>query len=232
MPGLKRSLNDATIEVRSLGAAPAAAIKRRMWSYPEITSHSVMVLTPDRLYLAPLGSDPKPEKLEAIADGGDVEALLGSLATTIDLVGVNRVNLDLESNSLVVEYMGRGLGNSRAVLTFATPEAADACFTRTWRRLGNGMKLNDAQRDKVVLARAPLMLLFVTLFATAALAIVLSVFEDFASARAAREAGVAADGPLGQTLEIPKTPLEGLIGWMNWKVVCGIGGTIAAASQV
>ena len=232
MPGLKRKLNDTTIEVRALGPAPTAAVKRRLWSQPDVTSHSLVVLTSDRIYLAPIGSDPKPERLESIKAGGDVDAILGSLATTIDLVGVRRVKLDLETNSLIVEYVGRGLGTSGATIVFATHEAADACFTKMWRRLGDGMKLNDYQRDKWALARAPLMVLAASLLATAALAIVLSVFEDFASARAASQAGVTADGPLGGPVDIPKTPLEGLIGWMNWKVICGIGGTIAAASQV
>jgi hypothetical protein len=235
MPALKPSLKDDTIEVRPLGAAVTPApvgVKRRLWTQTEVTSHSLVVLTPDRLYLAPLGGEPRPETVESIQSGGDVEASLGPLTTTIDLVGVRRVNLDLLTNSLVVEYVGRGLGTSRVTLTFATHESADACFTKLWRRLGEGMKLNDYQRDKWELARAPLMVLVASLLATAALAIVLSVFEDFASARAAAQAGVTANGPLGSPAEIPKTPLEGLIGWMNWKWVCGIGGTIAAASQV
>src|SRR5262249_7968004 len=121
---------------------------------------------------------------------------------------------------------------SRATITFATAEAADACFTKLWRRIGDGLQLNDADRDPWQLARGPLVLLLGALVATAALALVLSVFEDFESARAASKAGITAPGPLGEPVEIPKTPLELLIGWMNWKVVCAIGGIVAAASQV
>jgi len=215
-----------------LGAVTQAT-KRRVWACPELSSHSLLVLTADRLYLAPAAAEPKPETLATIQSGGDLEQLLGPLAITIDLVSVRRVKLDLLSNSLVVEYLGRGHETSRAVITFASHEAADACFTKLWRRLGDGMRLGD-QTDKWALARGPLVLLLASLVATAALALVLSVFEDFESARVASKAGAAsATGPLGQPVEaIPKTPLEALIGWMNWKVICAIGGIVAAASQV
>lgn len=237
MPALKRSVNDTTIEVRALGAttpsAPvASARKRRIWAHPELTSHSLMVLTPDQVYLSPLSGDPKSETLAAIAGGGDLDSILGSLATTIELASVTRVRLDLQNNALIIEYMGRGLGSSGITISFSTPEAADACFSKLWRRLGDGLKLDEYQRDKWSLARAPLMLLLGSLAATAALALILSVFEDFASARAASKAGVTAVGPFGEPVEIPKTPLEALIGWMNWKVVCAVGGVVAAVSQV
>jgi hypothetical protein len=232
MPALKSSLND-TVEVHAPLAAPPALGKRRLWSQPELTSHSLLVLTPDHVYLAAIGSDPKAETLAAITAGADIEKHLGPLATTIDLTGVCRVKLDLLTNSLNVDYNSREYSTGRATLTFATPEAADACFTKMWRRLGNGMKLNDYQRDKVQLARAPLMVLFFSLVITAALALLISVFEDFSTARAGAEAGEVAVGPLGERVDtIPKTPLEGLIGWLNWKVVCAIGGAVAAASQV
>jgi hypothetical protein len=232
MPALKSHEND-TVEVHALGAAQAAGIKRRIWAQPEITSHSLLVLTPERMYLAPAGSDPRPETVTAITSGGDVDQLLGPLATSIGLVEVQKVKLDLLTNSLLIDYTGRGYSMSRVTATFATPEAADACFTKTWRRLGDGMKLNDGQRDKAELARGPLVLLFASLLVTAALALVISVFEDFSTARTAAQEGAVAVGPLGETVDtIPKTPLEGLIGWMDWRVICAVGGIVAAASQV
>jgi hypothetical protein len=231
MPGVKNLQND-TVEVRALGPVSAPASKRRIWLHPEVSSHSLAVLTTDRLYLAPLGGDPRPETIAAITAGRDMEDLLGPLTTSIDLIGVKRVKLDLLTNSLVVDHVGR-YSTSRATVTFATAEAADACFTKTWRRLGEGMKLNDYQRDKAALARAPLTLLVLSLVLTAALALVISVFEDFGSAREAAESGAVATGPLGERVDaIPKTPLEELIGWMDWRVICAIGGSIAAASQV
>src|SRR5262245_23651849 len=236
MPALKcsqKSSQNDTVEVRALGPVPTAPSKRRMWSRPDVTSHSLVVLTPDRLYLSSTGSDPKAETLAAITVGGDIDDLLGPLATTIDLTGVRNVKLDLLTNSLNVDYIGRGYTTRRATLTFSTPEAADACFTKLWRRLGDGMKLSDYQRDKWQLARPPLTVLFASLVITAALALVISVFEDFGTAREAAESGAVAVGPLGESVDsIPKTPLEGLIGWMDWRVVCALGGIVAAASQI
>ena len=78
MPALKTQQND-TVEVRALGTPLPAPSKRRIWAQPEVASHSLVVLTSDRLYLAPLGSDPRPETVAAITAGGDVEVLLGPL---------------------------------------------------------------------------------------------------------------------------------------------------------
>ena len=136
MPGLKSGLNNTTIEVRSLGAARPAVTKRRSWVHPELVSHSLVVLTLERLYLAPMVGDPKPETLAAVDAGGDLDAILGPLATTIDLVAVRRIKLDLMTNSLIIEYLGRGHETSRATITFTTPEAAAACFTKMWPRTG------------------------------------------------------------------------------------------------
>ena len=153
MPALNSPLND-TVEVHALGVAPPS--KRRIWSEPELTSHSLLVLTPERLYLASLGSDPRPETIASISAGGDVDELLGPLATTVDLEGVHRVNLDLLNNSLAVDYFGRENTTRRATVTFSDHETADACFTKLWRRLGDGMKLNDYQRDKARAGTSPL----------------------------------------------------------------------------
>jgi hypothetical protein len=192
----------------------------------------LLVLTAERIYLAPVGGEARPEMLASISSGGDLDAILGPLAIVIDLVTVSRMTIDLVENTLAIEYLSRGHETRRATVTFATAEAADACFTKMWRRAGAGLKLRGGQHDSWQLARAPLMMLFVTLIATGALALVLSVFEDFATARSANQAGVTATGPLNEPVEIPKTPLEALIGWMNWKVVCALGGIVAAASQV
>ena len=231
MPALKSPLND-TVEVRALDAPPPPPQppKRRLWSQPELTSHSLAVLTPERLYLAPLGCDPRPETLEAITAGEDVEELLGPLATIIELAGVCRVKLDLLTNSLNVDYLGREHSTGRVTLSFATSEAADTCFTRLWRRIGNGLKLSEYQTDKVQLARAPLAVLFVTLLVTAMLTLLISVAEDTGAARQAAQTSAALAGERVQVM--PKSPLEGLVGWMNWKVVCALGGAVAAASQV
>lgn len=184
--------------------------RRRTWAHPELASHSLLVLTFERLHLAPLAGPPKPEVVAAVEAGADLDAVLGPLAVVIDLVAVRRLHLDLDANTIVVEYAGAGLGTSRVRVTFATPEAADACFTKVWRRLGDGLRLTPHRPGGWALARGPLILLAGALLVTAAVVSVLSVVEDTASGR----------GP------------GVLPAWLGWKTVCGLGGAAAAASQV
>ena len=232
MPGPKVGSSTTTVTEGPLAAASAARRRRRTWVHPDLTSHSLLVLTFEQVYLTPNAGDAKPGVVAAVEAGADLEQLLGPLAVVIDLVAVRRLRLDLQTNSLFIEYAGGGMGTSRQRVTFATSEAADACFTKLWRRLGTGLKLRDFQRNKWELARLPLAVLAGALLVTAALVLVLNVFEDFALARAATRAGATAVGPLGEPVMIPKTPLEALVGWMSWQAVCAAGGTVAAVSQV
>jgi len=195
-------VNASTLETTLPGAT-----RRRVWAYPEAKSHSLVVLTFDQLLAAPLAGPPKPEVVSAVESGGDLDELLGSLAVAVDLVAVRHVRLDLLTNSLAVEYAYRGLGTRRLTVTFATPEAADACFTKMWRRLGDGHKLQPYSRDAWTAARAPLALLAGALLGTAALVFLLSVSEDTAAGRSR-------------------------FGWLHWQTVCAIGGAVAAGAQV
>lgn len=193
-------------------------VKRRVWSYPELRSHSVMVLTLRRLHLAPLAGVPKPEALAAIDKGIDLEKILGPLTTVVDLDTVRRVKLDLLTNSIVIDYAAGGHAGVRATVVFKNADDADACFSKLWRRLGETFVLTPYKRPSWTLARTPLTLLFGVLVATAVLVFGLSVAEDAATARAAE--GVA------------KTALDATLGWLDWKVVCGVGGVLAAGLQV
>jgi hypothetical protein len=205
--------------------------RRRVWAHPDVKSHSVVVLTHERLHLAPLAGPPKPDLLVAAAYD-DLDEVLGPLAIVVDLAAVRRVRLHLPTNTLFVEYVKDGIRTSRASVTFESAEVADAVFTKLWRRLGDGFKAANGRRDFWALARGPLGLLFGALLATAALVILLSVFEDFASARAAVRNAPPPPDQLGVSTNIPKTPIEGLLGWMDWRWICGLGGCAAAASQV
>lgn len=210
---------DTTLDTKIPGST-----RRRVWAHPDVTSHSLAVLTFSRLYLAPLAGAPKAELLAAIENGGDLEKLLGPLAVVVELISVSRLKLDLLSNALVVEYVSGGLGTSRLRVVFATPEAADLCFTKFWRRLGDGYTLQPYKRDAWALARAPLAILAAALVTTAVLVFVLSTFEDMATARAAQ----IADGQRPSA----RTPLEWLLGGLDWRAVCAVGGLAAGLSQV
>lgn len=208
-------LNPSAIE-----SALAGPSRRRVWAHPNVQSHSLVVLTHEVLHVAPLAGTPKAEVVSLAVEGGDLDELLGPYAVAVEVASVQRVRLDLVTNSLVVDYAkGGGMDTSRLTVTFATPEAADACFTKLWRRAGTGLQLRPYRRDAWVAARAPLALLAAALVTAAALALTLSVFEDMASARGA--ARVPA-----------RSALEALLGWMDWRWVCGAGGIVAAVAQV
>lgn len=199
--------------------------RRRVWKYPELKSHSLLVLSLDRMHVAPLAGPPKPDTLAAVEAGADLDEVLGPLATVVDLATVRRAKLDLLANALVVEYGGRG----RLTVVFATPEAADVCFTKLWRRLGEECQLVPHARDWWALARTPLTVLALVLLVTAALALGLNLFEDAAARGSVSVAGAA--GP-GTHAPLPRGPLDAVAGWLDWRVVCGLGGAAAAAVQV
>lgn len=223
MPGLKPD---------PLETATHAPLRRRVWRHPDLKSHSLLVLTLDQMHLAPLAGDPKPETVAAVENGANLDLLFGPLATVIDLNAVRRAKLDLHTNSLKLESVGYGAGTRWQTITFATPEAADACFTKVWRRLGNAFEVLPHHKDTWAVVRAPVLALAAVLLATAALALVLSVFDDFAAARAAGAASTPGLGNLGTRTTVPKSPLEALIGWMSWQAVCVVGGMLAAGTQV
>lgn len=222
MPGLNSIPLDTTLPGHT---------RRRIWSHPEIVTHSVLVLSFDRLYLTPLVGDPKPEFLAAIEVGADLDGLLGPLAVDLDLAAIQQLSLDLLTNSLTVDYTGSGLGKSKVRIAFATPEAADACFTKIWRRLGGDFRLAPYQRDTWQTVRAPLLLLAVVLLATAAIAGLLSLHEDRTLMRLPAHVTAGMHDAAARTLP-PRSTVESMLDVLNWRVICGLGGAAAAVSQV
>lgn len=220
------------LNVAPPGTALHAQVRRRVWACPELKSHSLLVLTLDQIRLAPLTGAPKPETVAAIEAGADLDELLGPLATGVILANVRWVRLDLLTNSLAIEYLGARKGRSFVRVVFATPEAADACFTKVWRRLGDGSELLPYKRDTWALARGPVAALVAVLAATLVLAVVLSIIDDLGPARARAAVSVPPAGELGTPVEVPQSPLAAALDWFNWKVVCGIGGAAAAVTQV
>jgi hypothetical protein len=205
--------------------------RRRTWSHPELTTHSVLVLTFDRLYLAPQTGTPKSEYLEAIESGTDLDDMMGPLAVVLDLANIRQLSFDLLTNSLIVEYAGSGLGKSSVRIGFATPEAADACFTKIWRRLGEGFRLTPYQRDTWPTIRAPLLLLAAVLLATAVIAGLLSLHEDRTLVRLpTRGAPGMVDAAFHA--ESVRSTWDSMLDVVNWKVICGLGGAAAAVAQV
>jgi hypothetical protein len=183
--------------------------RRRVWSAPEVTSHSIVVLTLPRLYLTPLIGPPRPDLLAAIETAPVVEAALGPLATSIDLAAVRRVKLDLPTNTLVIEHHSANSKHVQTLLTFATSELADTVFTKLWRRLGVQFELHTNTSDAWDVARVPLVFMAAVLVFTGLFAIGLNALAD----------SVPASSSLVRLLP-------------NWRMVCGVGGGLVAAAQV
>ena len=94
------------------------------------------------------------------------------------LATVRRVKLDLLTNTLTLEYVSGRQNTSRVAMVFATPEAADAAFTKVWRRLGKSFELAPHKPDPWAVARVPVAFMAGILVATAAVALVLGGAED------------------------------------------------------
>lgn len=216
----------ATRRPATLQTALLDCTRRRIWTVPELRSHSLLILSPDRLCVTPLEADATEEAIAGAASGVSLDSVLGEHATRVELADVRRVKLDLLANAMTLEYDADGQPRVLTV-TFATPDAADACFTKVWRRLGTACELLPYRRSRWSLAHTPLLLLGATLAVTAALALAASVSDDFTRARAAMQ--TQAGDPAGPAA---RSPLEALIGWMDWRAVCGVGGAVMAGLQV
>ncbi len=205
--------------------------RRRVWAAPVLRSHGLLVLSADRMVLSADHGPPRPEVKAAAESGADLDDLLGPLATTVAFRAVRRATLDLVRNTVAVGYAGPA-GPAKVTVVFAGPDAADACFTKLWRRLGQDFSLLPYRRDAWALAAAPLGLLAAVLLLTAALAVAVSTFDEHAPDRPAGAVSIPAAGGLGSPGDGPTSALERWLGWMDWRVVCGLGGAAAAATQV
>jgi hypothetical protein len=197
-------------------AIPAAeplasgSVRRRIWSAPSIRSHSLAVLTASQLHLAPRAGTVKPETIQAIQTGADLEELLGPLTTVIELDSVFRVELNLLSNALTLEYRLPGRSVARVQLNCENHETADELYTKIWRRLGNRVVVHGDRPAMAEVARVPLFIMAGVLLTTS----VLALFANW-----------AADSTSGFAWLKPMAAVD-------WKVICGVGGGILAVLQV
>lgn len=181
--------------------------QRRVWKAPEVTSHSLVVLTLPRLYLTPMTGTPKTEVIGQLQTVRMVDAFLGPLATAIDLHTVRRVKLDLATQAVTIDHLTGNDPRARTVIQFATGEAADSFFAKLWRRLGDGYQLKTIAPEWWTLARVPLVFIAAAILFTALAAMGLNALSDWGA------------GKLGRALP-------------NWREACIVGGGIVAAAQV
>lgn len=194
-------------------AAPGLT-RRRVWQAPVVRSHALVALTFSRLYLAPSSTAVRADAAEAILAGAGLESVFGPLGTVIDLPTVRRVTLDLETNTLAIDYrptIATGSGSiptGQVVVQFDNYEAADEVFTKVWRRIADRVKLHQHRRPTWDLIRTPMAAIAGVLFVTLLLTALAVGLGDSGRPDAA--------------------------GWslLDWRWVCGVGGAALAVLQV
>ncbi len=190
--------------------APGIA-RRRVWQAPAVRSHSLLCLTFARLYLAPENFVLPPDTPGAILNGADLDATLGPLATAIDLPTIQRVKLDMTTNTLTVDYRpltgprGGAKPAGQVQIEFESYEMADEVFTKLWRRLSDRMKLHQDRPPTDDLIRVPLASMVGVLLATVLLIALALIWGD------------------GGTPGVPV---------LDWRMIAGVGGATLAGLQV
>ncbi len=193
-------------------AAPGLT-RRRVWQAPVVRSHALVALTFGRLYLAPANFAVRPDAVQAIHDGANLEESFGPLGTVIDLPSVRRVAHDLETNTLSIDYRptiatrSGSIPTGQVVIQFDSYEAADEVFTKVWRRIADRVKLVQDRRPTWDLIRSPLAAIGGVLLATLALSLLAIGWADAATPEGG---GFAPD----------------------WRWACGGGGAVLAGLQV
>jgi len=190
--------------------------RRRWWAGPSLRSHSLVCLSPTKLYLAPAGASWKPEALKALELHPDLESAFGPMVTVIDLANVVRVQHDLLAFAVTLDFStgtrGSNGSTSRLSILCGDGETSDAIFTKVWRRTSDRLALKPPSRDAWDLARAPVAFMAGVLAATLALAVTANALAD-ASPQSAPSALAAFSGA-------------------DWRWIGGCGGAVLACLQI
>jgi hypothetical protein len=152
--------------------------RRRVWASPDVISHSLVVLTLPRIYLASAGESQRADIVKNLEQSLDIESLMGPLTTSIEMTSIDRVRLDLHDNSLRIDYKSPRHGRMKSRLVFATPETADTVFSKIWRRLGAEYTLRPFRQDTWEVSRLPLAVMGATAVATMLTAFGLNAIAD------------------------------------------------------
>ncbi len=183
--------------------------QRRVWKAPEVTSHSLVVLTLPRLYLTPMTGSPKTEVISQLETVRAVDAFLGPLATVIDMHTIRRVRLELAEHTITIDHPMANSPNGRTIITFADGKVADSFFAKMWRRLGDGYQLKTFAPEWWTLARLPVVFMAAAIVFTAITSMALNALSDAGAEH---------------------HPVAGVL--PNWRIVCAVGGGAVAAAQL
>lgn len=188
--------------------------KHRVWSFPEIQSHAVVVLTASKMYIVPGNAAPPEDKVRQLENGADPVDLFGSFVTIVKLEFVKKVVHELLTNEVQLEMnvsSQSGAWISRVDLKFKESDSADAMFTKIWRRLGDQFVVRPDRPTTAKAIQAPLFGLGVVLVLTAMFVWMANAAADF-----------------GTNVPVLLSPFKNI----DWKVIAIFGGILAALMQV
>jgi hypothetical protein len=189
---------------------------RRVWVAPGVSSHSVLVMTPSRLYAVANDHIPSRETLSAIDAGADLETLFAEHATPILLFELTHVELDLQAWTIELRT-----GFAEYRLTFTEAETADDVFAKLLHRTRDRLQLVGALPNRFAAIRTPLGVLFGIWLATLLLALTISAAADLAP-------------PPGD----PEQANSWFTIWLqvlakfDWRHICAAGGIAAGWAQI
>ncbi len=187
--------------------------RRRIWSSPDIISHSLITLTLAKIYFA--SGKTKAETVQNIQAGADLEETFGPLATVVDLSTITRLKLELITNTLTIEYRANSRTPARVTIQCATHETADEIYSKLWRRLGDEFEVRGNQDHSPAATRTPIIVIVAVLFCT----VLFALLANFAADRVLLN---------GENSSVVMKAFA----IVDWKVIGAIGGGVLAILQV
>jgi len=187
--------------------------RRRIWSAPDIISHSLITLTLAKLYFA--SGKTKADTVQSIQAGADLDETFGPIATVVELSTITRIKLELITNTLTIEYRANSRSPARVTIQCASHETADEIYSKLWRRLGDDFEVRGNQDHSHEAARKPIIVIAAVMLCT----IVFAMLANFAADR------VLLNGE-------SSSAILKAFAIVDWKVIGAIGGGVLAILQV
>jgi hypothetical protein len=206
---------------------------RRIWTTDEPNSPNLLVLTGVQLFTAHLTPERRAEAIERIQQGADIAPILGITAKQIELISISRLQFNLGTNTLRLDYESL-TGSKSERVRFADEATGDAVFKAIRDQLGTGYRLLPLKRDPWTAAKLPLTVLLWTIVATVQLALGAEIIAYMAKVHAAGPQTVALGHEVLGTGEayLPQSPLEVLghffLRNVTWQSIMWLGAAVSA----
>lgn len=205
---------------------------RRVWISDEPNSANLIVLTSVQLFTARLTNERRTEAIERINQGAEIEPILGVLANRIELISITRMQFNLGTNTLRLDYESTTSTKTEQI-RFADEATGDEVFKLVRDKLGTGYRMLPLKRDPWAVAKLPLTVLLWTIVATVQLALGAEIIAYMSKVHAAGPQTVAVGHEVlgtGQAY-LPQSPLEVLghffLSNVTWQSITWLGATVS-----